>query len=162
MSATVMSSYTGKALSCKPRTCHGKKGVVGFSSWFLENCFLPQNDLVRKLSLFHKKGFFSLFCSAYLYSYLALITFWLSFLKLNFLKLASCAHEMYLCFSTTATSPPPHLFNLSTNNVPSIELPLKISWLLHSYDHVSLSLWDTSWLPIALEGKQNHRIKRLS
>lgn len=61
---------------------------------------------------------------------------------------------MYPCFSTTATSPSPHLFDVSTNNVPSFELPLKISWLLHSYDHVSPPLWYTSRLPIALEGKQ--------
>ena len=48
----------------------GEEEWLGFFSWFLENCFLPQNGLVKEPILFHKKEFFfSLLRPAYLFNY---------------------------------------------------------------------------------------------
>lgn len=151
----------GKTLSCKRRTCLGKKGVAGFYSGFLENCFLPKNGLVKELNSFHKKEFFfSLLCPAHLYNYAGtdyMLT--LSFKTLFPRVSLICSWNVPPISSPHPHHPPSILFD---HYVLSTLLPLRTSWLVklqpylfpHSKAlHGSLLLWGGV-------GTKNHRNKR--
>jgi hypothetical protein len=94
-----------------------EKGVAGFPSWCLEICFLPKNGLLRKLSLFHKKG------SPSLLSSLSLQWHWLD-ADPSFKNPYSQGDLICTC-NALLVSPPwwqPHLLHSKTNNGTSPKL----------------------------------------
>lgn len=144
-----------KTLSCQLWTCHGRQRVAGFSSWGLENCFLPQSGW--------SEGILLPLSSVQLVFIITvvLITCWPPFLKTYFLKLAWCICEMYPLFLHHGHIIP-QLFHLSTNSMPPTGLPLTTSWLVQGSGLLSPTL-RPCMAPYCLERKpKNYRIKRQS